>query len=192
MHDPNRLTPYLAEVDSVRKNWTWFLALGLLLVVLGTAVIGSAYYATVFSVILFGFLLLGAGIVQIMQAFLARNWSGLFLALILGVLYIVTGFLCIAKPSSSAITLTFYIAAFCFVAGLFRMIASLILRFDHWGWVFFNGLITFILGLMIFSDWPLSGLWVIGLFVGIDMILSGWSWILLSLAARKPNQSTGA
>ena len=59
------------------------------------------------------------------------------------------------------------------------------MRFEHWGWVLFNGLITFVLGLMIYQQWPLAGLWIIGLFVGIDMILSGWSWLLLSLSARK-------
>jgi uncharacterized membrane protein HdeD (DUF308 family) len=64
------------------------------------------------------------------------------------------------------------------------MLSSVLIRFEQWGWVFFNGLITFLLGVMIYSDWPLSGLWVIGMFIGIDLILTGWSWIVLSLAAR--------
>ena len=167
------LSTYIRDVENIRNNWGWFFALGLLLIALGAAVIGSSYYATVFSVILFGFFLLAAGVIQIAQAFLARKWSGLFLSLLLGVLYIVTGFLCVAKPTVTAIGLTFWIAAFCFVAGLFRMLTSLILRFDQWGWVFFNGLVTFILGVMIYSDWPISGLWVIGIFIGVDLILSG-------------------
>lgn len=172
------------ELDSVRENWNWFLALGILLVLLGAAIIGSSFYATVFSMILFGIFLFSAGIVQIVQAFLARKWTGLFLSLLLGVLYIITGFLCIAKPAVAAISITLWIAAFCLIAGLFRMLASLLFRFDQWGWVFFNGLVTFILGCLIYADWPLSGLWVIGLFIGVDMILAGWSWILLSLTAR--------
>lgn len=182
----NRLTNRLGDIEDIRKNWGWFLALGLLLVVLGCAVIGSTFYATLFSVILLGAFLIAGGVIQFIQGFLARKWSGLFLSILLGILYIVTGFFCVTQPGVAAISITLWIAAFCFIAGLFRMIYSLIMRFDQWGWVFFNGLVTFLLGAMIYADWPLSGLWVIGLFVGIDMILTGWSWILLSLTAREP------
>lgn len=178
------LTNEFRYIDDVRKNWCWFLALGILLVLLGAGVIGSSFYATIFSVFLFGIFLMGAGIVQIIQGFLARKWSGLFLALLIGALYLFTGFICVTKPAIAAISLTLWIAIFCFIAGLFRMITALVLRFDQWGWVFFNGLVTFILGAMIYSDWPLSGLWVIGLFIGIDLILAGWSWVLLSLTAK--------
>lgn len=179
------LNPYFRGIEEVQKNWGWFLGIGIALVVLGSLAIGSAMYVTIFSVFLFGLLLIGAGGVQIVHAFMARQWSGLFLSLLLGLLYLATGVICVSKPSAAAVGLTLWIAAFCFIAGLFRMATSALMRFDHWGWVFFNGLITFILGILILSDWPLSGLWVIGLFVGIDMILSGWSCILLSLAARQ-------
>lgn len=178
------VTNRLKDIEEVRNNWGWFLAFGLLLIALGVGVISSSYYATVFSVVLFGIFLLAAGAVQIVQAFLAQKWTGFFLTLLLGILYLITGFICVAKPAVAAINLTLWIAAFCFIVGIFRMITSLILRNDQWGWVFFNGLITFILGAMIFSDWPLSGLWVIGLFIGIDMILTGWSWVWTSLFVR--------
>lgn len=186
MYDHRKIgvSTYLNEVEDIRRNWSWFFALGILLVILGIAVMSSSFFATVFSVVLFGLFLMGAGIVQVVQAFLARQWKGLFLSLLLGVLYLVVGFLCISRPAVTAINLTLWIAALCFVIGLFRMIYALLLRFDQWGWVFFNGLVTFILGLLIYSDWPFSGLWVIGLFIGIDLLLSGWSWILLSLSAR--------
>lgn len=178
------LIRYAKDVEEVRKNWFWFLALGILLILLGSAVIGSSYYATIFSVMLLGVFLVAGGVLQIVQGFMASKWSGFFLSLLIGVLYLVTGFLCIAKPTTTAVGLTLWISALLFIAGLFRMLSSLILRFEHWGWVFFNGLVTFILGWMIFSSWPISGLWVIGLFIGVDMILAGWSWTLLSLSAR--------
>lgn len=172
------------KIETVRENWGWFLALGILLILLGCSIIGSSFFATIFSVIIFGIFLLCAGVVQIFQAFLARKWSGLFLSLFLGILYIVTGFICLGKPETAAISITLWIAAFCFVVGIFKMISSLLIRFDQWGWVFFNGLVTFLLGAMIYANWPLSGLWVIGLFIGVDLILAGWSWVLLSLTAR--------
>lgn len=181
------LSQHFRDIPGIRSNWGWFFLLGLLLILLGGFLISSGFYGTLLSVMFFGALLVGAGLVQIVQAFLARRWSGLLLSLLLGVLYIVTGFLCISSPGLTALNLTLFIAGFCFVIGLFRMISSLMLHFEQWGWVFFNGLITFILGILIYSQWPVSGLWVIGLFVGIDMILSGWTWILLSFSARQAN-----
>lgn len=177
-------THQLGEVEGISKKWGWFLALGILLVLLGAAAISTAFYSTIFTMIILGFFLLCGGVVQIFQAVLARKWSGFFLALLLGILYIITGFISISKPAEAAVGLTLLIAVLCFVGGLFRMITSLVLRFEYWGWVFFNGLVTFILGILIYSEWPISGLWVIGLFVGIDLILAGWSWILLALSAQ--------
>lgn len=179
-----QLSHRFSDIDDARKNWGWFLALGVLLVLLGIGVMSSAFYATLFSVFLFGTFLLVGGVIQIFQGFMARKWSGLFLSLLLGVLYIIAGGFSMFHPAVAAITLTLWISAFCFIAGLFRMLTALFVRFDQWGWVFFNGLVTFILGAMIYSEWPLSGLWVIGLFVGIDMVLAGWFWVILSLTAR--------
>lgn len=179
------LTPSFREAQDVRGNWGFYLALGILLILLGFGVISTSFYATIFSVIFFGIFLIAGGIVQVVQSFLARKWSGFLMMLLLGVLYILVGFLCVWHPIATAVNLTLWIAAFCFAVGLFRMLSSLIARFDHWGAIFFNGLVTFLLGLMIYIDWPLSGLWVIGLFVGIDMILSGSSWVFLSMSASQ-------
>lgn len=183
-YDSGRMTPYFRDIDEVRRNWGYFLAFGILLIVLGATAIGYSFFTTVFSVVLLGILLLVSGVAQIIQSFWARKWSGLFLSILVGVLYIVTGFLCIARPAASAVSLTLLIAAFCFIGGLYRMLTSAFLQFEKWGWVFFNGLVTFLLGILIYSNWPISGLWVIGLFVGIDMILTGWSWVILSIAAK--------
>lgn len=174
----------LGGIRGIREKWIGFLILGIILSLLGLFVINHAVTATAFSVMLLGILLMAGGVVQIIESFWAHRWSGVFFSLMVGLLYLVTGFICATKPGASALSLTLFIAAFCFLAGLFRMIASLWYRFDQWGWVFFNGLVTFILGWMIFADWPVSGLWVIGLFIGIDMLLAGITWVLLSLKAR--------
>ena len=182
---PTQCPSRACETGYIQKNNSgWFLAFGLLMMVLGIAAVSSAFYATIFSVFLFGLLLIGMGVAQLVQATLAHRWRGFFVSLLLGILYAVTGAMLVVKPATAAVTITFWIAAFCFVAGLFRMLSSLIMRFEKWGWVFFNGLVTFILGILIFSDWPVSGLWIIGLFIGIDMILSGWSWVLLSISPK--------
>lgn len=185
---PSQYPSHIYDDKEIKKNSGWFLAFGLLMIVLGITAVSSAFYATIFSVFLFGLLLIGMGIAQLIQCTLAHKWQGFFVSLLLGVLYTVTGAMLVAKPATAAVTITFWIAAFCFVAGLFRMLSSLILRFEKWGWVFFNGLVTFILGILIFSDWPVSGLWIIGFFIGIDMILSGWSWVLLSISKKRQVQ----
>ncbi|MFI0434652.1 MAG: HdeD family acid-resistance protein [Parachlamydiaceae bacterium] len=175
----------LTRIDSFRERWKSFLILGILLMMLGGGIIASSYNTSIFSIIILGLFLIGGGMIQIMQSILARKWNGLFLSLFLGLFYIITGFMCITKPATAAITITFWISAFFFMVGLFKVLAALILRFDRWKWVFFNGAITFLLGMMIYADWPLSGLWVMALFIGVDLILAGWTWVLLALSARK-------
>ncbi len=172
------------ELHAVRDHWWWFLLLGILLVVLGTVALSAAPFVTLVTVNVFGFLLLGAGIVQIVNSFWAGRWSGLLLHLLIGILYVITGFLIVDRPFKAEIGLTYMIALFLLVAGLFRIVASLLIRFHDWGWVLLNGIITLLLGLMILRQFPSSGLWVIGMFVGIDMLFNGWSWIMLSLGLR--------
>ena len=58
------------------------------------------------------------------------------------------------------------------------------LRLPHWGWPLASGILNVLLGLLIWAQWPLSGLWVIGLFVGIELIFSGWMWVMIALALR--------
>jgi len=179
------VTHYFYEIEEAKKNWGWFLALGVVLALLGAFMIHSAFFATIVSMMAFGAVLIGAGAVQIIQAFMAKKWSGFFLSLLLGVLYCVTGFMSVTKPGMSAAALTLLIATLCLIGGIFRMIASLMIRFEKWGWMFINGAITFILGLMIYSEWPLSGFFVIGLFIGVDLILMGIFWIALAISARR-------
>lgn len=81
--------------------------------------------------------------------------------------------------------LTLMIALFLMVGGIFRMIFAISERFSGWGWVLLNGAVSLMLGLLIYKQWPASGFWVIGTFLGIDLILNGWGWIMLALDARK-------
>jgi uncharacterized membrane protein HdeD (DUF308 family) len=70
------------------------------------------------------------------------------------------------------------------VSGIFRIVGSLMSRFPHWGWIFFGGVVDLLLGILIWRHWPATSLWVIGLFVGIDVIFNGWTWILLALRLK--------
>lgn len=178
--------------EEMRKKWGWFLALGILLIVLGFFAISSAVAVTWLTVEFLGFLLLIGGIAQFIYSFFALKWSGFFLSLLAGILYSVTGFLMVKNPALSALTLTLLLASFYTVAGVFRIIGALTTRFQHWGWVLTSGIISLLLGILIFAEWPISGLWVIGLFIGIDMIFVGWAWVIISLAAHNIDKQKGA
>jgi uncharacterized membrane protein HdeD (DUF308 family) len=176
------------ELHPLRDQWWCFLALGISLVVLGAAAVGSSFYATAGFVVFFGFLLLAGGAIQIVSSFWAGKWSGMLLHLLIGLLYGIVGLMVIDAPLESAIVLTKLIAIFLIVSGIFRIAAALVQRFPDWGWVMLNGGIALLLGLMINRQWPASGFWVIGLFVGIEMIFNGWAWIMLALGLRKINK----
>ena len=172
------------ELAALRPDWHWLLVLGVALITLGTVAIGSSFFVSMVTVVMFGVVLLIGGIVQIVNSFWIGRWSGFLMHLLLALFYIVVGVLMIDSPLESAVALTLMVAAFLVVAGLFRIIASMVLRFPNWGWSLLNGLITLMLGILINKQWPASGLWVIGLFVGIEMILNGWTWVMLALVVR--------
>jgi uncharacterized membrane protein HdeD (DUF308 family) len=71
------------------------------------------------------------------------------------------------------------------VLGTFRALAALVIRFPQWGWALLNGAITLLAGLVIYRHLPYSAPWVVGLLVGLEMLLNGWSWIMLSTALRR-------
>jgi uncharacterized membrane protein HdeD (DUF308 family) len=182
---------HLIGADEIRRSWGWFLALGVILVLLGMMALGWAVLTTLASVVLFGWLLLFGGILSVIHAFMRRRWGGFFLELFAGILYVVIGLMIVGNPAEGAITLTLLIAVFLMIGGIFRILAALTVRFHHWIWVLLNGVISLLLGIMIWSQWPLSGLWVIGLFIGIDMIFYGWSLIMLAMAVRSLPSSSG-
>ena len=153
---PNYLAPHFDHVQDMRSRWFWFLLLGLAMIILGIIAIGSSNYTTLFTVAFLGAVLAVGGIIQIFHSFWVRLWSGFFLSLLVGILYLVTGFLLLVNPTASAITLTLLMALLFLVSGIFRMINSAYLRFHNWGWVFFGGLISFILGWIILSGWPVT------------------------------------
>jgi uncharacterized membrane protein HdeD (DUF308 family) len=182
----------LTGEGELRRSWGWFLALGIVLIVLGTIALGSALLMTVASVFFFGWLLIIGGVMEAVHAFWRKRWAGFFLDLLTGILYVVAGWMMVTNPTESAVLLTLLIAMFLFFEGVFRIVAALAARYPHWGWVLFNGLISVLLGILIWRQWPYSGLWVIGLFIGIEMLLNGWSLVMLSLSARKLPEEVSA
>lgn len=172
-------------LEKLRARSGWIVALGILLAFLGTIAIVADAAMTVVSVIVFAWLLVLAGAAQIVHAFSHRDWQGFLLDLLLGVLYVVTGALLLQSPVQGAETLTLLMAAFFLVSGLFRIGAAIGAALPHRGWLVLSGVVNVVLGGLILAQWPASGLWVIGLFVGIDLLFGGWSLVMLGLSLRR-------
>jgi uncharacterized membrane protein HdeD (DUF308 family) len=180
------------ELDTLRNSWGWFLVLGLALVILGMLAISFAFVASLVTVVTFGILLLASGFVQVASAVWARRWRGFFLHLLVGILYLIVGFFMLERPIEAVAAVTLLVAASLLVGGLFRIIAAVTTQFPNWGWVLLGGVISLLLGIAIWRQWPADALWVIGLFVGIDMIFAGWSWVMLGLAVRSLPRPAGS
>ena len=172
------------ELDALRGNWFWFVILGVSLVVLGTVALGSVVIASLAAAAAIGVLLLLGGVAEAVGAFWCRGWSGFFLELLSGVLSIVVGLLFLRAPADALAALTLLVACFLMVGGFFKIVTAVVYRFAAWGWSLAGGIIDVILGEMIWQEWPASGLWVIGLFVGINLLFRGFNWIALGLALR--------
>ena len=166
------------------QHWGWFLALGIGLLLLGIAAVVRSVRATVISMLFFGWLLVLAGGIEAVQALLVGRWAGFFLHLAAAVLFLVTGLAILRRPVFGAEVATIFMAMFFLISGLFQFIGSVWVEVPGWGWQAVDGLITFVLGVLVLAQWPASGLWVIGLFIGIDLIFYGAAWIALAFGLR--------
>jgi uncharacterized membrane protein HdeD (DUF308 family) len=172
---------------ALKKNWGWLLALGITSIVLGTLGFYMTFAFTLTSVLFFGVLLLVGGVFQLAQAFTCKGWKAVLWHVLIGLLYVAAGIDIIADPVRASAVLTLVLAGILIAVGVSRIIMSFQIRaaVDGWYWSLLSGVISIVLGGMIIAQWPESGLWVIGLFVAIELVFNGWSTIFVALAARR-------
>jgi len=170
---------------SNNPGWGWVLFVGILLLLIGAAAAASPFITTITSVVVFGWLLIFAGIAQLVFSFSYRTTSNFLMHIFTSILTVLIGVLIIANPEVTAITVTLLLAAFFLAAGISRIISALSLRFPQWGWILFGGMLSVVLGALILLHWPSSALWVIGLFIGIELIFTGWTFILAAFVLKK-------
>jgi len=167
------------------RNWGWFLGFGIALMLLGIAAVVRSVTATVASMLFFGWLMVFASLIDLVNAFMVGKWAGFFLHLALAILLGITGVIFINHPMISAEAATLVMSMFFLIAGLYQLVIAFWTHIPGYGWHALNGVITFLLGCLLLAQWPISGLYAIGLFVGIDLILYGWVWAALALDLRK-------
>jgi len=180
--DPSSST----ELALLSGHWFKFLLAGSLIAGLGVFAIGWACLTTLtlVTVWIFGCFLIAGGLTEIAAAFWAGRWRGRMLHLLVGAMYLLIGFMFVSEPKDSAVRLTLIIAIFLMVGGAFRIMHSISEPGPARGTILLGGLISLLLGISVYRQWPVSGLWVIGLFIGVEMLFSGLAWISLALAAR--------
>lgn len=179
------ISVHLIGLDELKKRAAGFVGLGILLVALGVLALTWAMAFTIASVLFFGFLMIVGGVLQVVHSLLSRSWGGHFLDLLIGLLNVSVGLMIVGNPGAAAVALTLLIALFLILGGVFRVALAATIPFHHVGWLLLHGVISLLLGVLILQQWPLSGLQVIGLFIGIDMLFNGWTLIMLGMVARR-------
>ena len=175
-------------IEQLKENSNWYLVLGIGLVILGFLAITYAVAATLFSVVWFGAFLISVGIFEIIKSFKLKKYKNFALHLILGSLYALSGLFIAFYPTVNALSLTLLLAIFFIISGILKIAFAIKNKPIHKGWLIFNGILTLLIGFLIWQQWPYSGLWAIGMLVGVDAIMTGWTWIILALRVKQLSQ----
>lgn len=162
------------------------IAWGVLLVIFGVVAISSPFVAAVAVNALIAWLIILAGCVHAMLAFRAHTAAGVLWKLLVGVAYIAIGLYLFWHPLLGVASLTLLLGSLFVIEGVLDVILYFQMRpLSGVAWILFDGLVTLLLGLLIWIQWPSSSAWVIGTLVGISMIMSGVTRVMLSLAVRR-------
>lgn len=182
-------TPKLSpgvDMAPLRARWGWIVALGFAYLVTGLIALGSILAATVASVFLVGIMMIVAGGAQIINAFQLKSWGRSLIWALLGALYIVAGFATFENPLLAASVFTLILGAALVASGLVRLfVASSVKHESPWLWLLISSAITVLLGLLILAHWPVNSVYILGLFLGLDLVMAGAAWIGFGIALRR-------
>lgn len=176
--------------DSLQHHWGWLLGLGTLLLVMGCIGLGMDIGLTLVSMYFFAALLIVSGVSHFIDAFRFKRWKGAIWQILISILYLIGAGITLYDPFLASTIITALLAWVLIIIGVTRMIMVMQLRnVKGWGWLLLAGVSAIILGVLILMQWPTSGLWVIGMFIAIDMIVSGWTYIFIALTLRAAEKS---
>ena len=179
-------TVHDTALEPLRAKSGWIIALGVVFVIAGIIALGSVVMATAATVFVVGIMMVIAGVAEVINAFQIKTWGKFLLWLLLGALYIVAGFFAFENPLLAAAVLTLLLGFSLLVSGIMRIVLAFSMQETMpWIWVAFSGVITFLLGLLIVAKWPVSSLYVLGIFLGVDLVIAGAGWIGVGLGLRR-------
>src|SRR5262245_15434706 len=170
----------------VKESLGWAVGLSVLMIVAGCLAIIVPAGAGIAVAVLVAWMLILSGGVHLVFAWHTRTAGGFIWELLLGVLYLVAGAYVLVQPVTGLASLTLALTIYLFAEGIFEFILSFLLRtLPGSTWLTLDGIITLILAVLIWRTWPSSAEWVIGTLVGVSMLFSGLTRLMLSLAARR-------
>jgi uncharacterized membrane protein HdeD (DUF308 family) len=173
-------------VASMQANWGWLLALGIVFLIGGILAIAAPGIASITVTLVVAVVFVWIGIMQVIQAFSDRSWGGFAWQLIIGIVILLGGIAVYWNPLLGTLTLTLVVAAMFIAKGIFQLILGFRMR-PHGGsgWIIAAGILSILVGVLIWAGWPISGLWALGTLAGISLIFTGWSYIAMALAVRR-------
>jgi len=169
--------------ETIRRQWTSFVAFGVALIALGFIALGAIGFATPPSAFLVGEFLVLAGLIKTTEASRLRSWGGFTHLRLAGLVSLVVGLVMLANPAASERSLTLVMATFFTTAGIVRLAAARSSRFPGRPHAMTSDAVTLLLGVVIGIGWPVSGAWTVGTFVAIDLIFDGWSLVMAGVLA---------
>lgn len=168
--------------EYLQMHWRLFVAEGVFFIILGLCAIMVPQFFTVAIVVFLGWILLFGGTVHVSRAFVFQNMPGFGGWLFMGILQVLVGLLFITKPVAGALTLTMLMTVFFALEGIAKISLALMMRpLANWGFILFSGFTALVFALIIWFSWSESAHWLLGLFLGINMIFLGWSLVKISL-----------
>jgi uncharacterized membrane protein HdeD (DUF308 family) len=179
------LTALVAEErESIRRSWGWFVAVGILFVLLGIAGLVFVGIATLVSVLFVGWAFVIAGLAEIANTIFRKGWSGFWLDLIVGIVTLMAGLFIVVQPLVGAKVLTIFIGVMFLIGGIFRLAAGIAMKNPYSGWFIVHGIVSLILAMLILAEWPYSSMWVIGTLVSIELLFDGLRLLSFGFAVK--------
>jgi uncharacterized membrane protein HdeD (DUF308 family) len=173
------------RVTMFQRRWGWLLLLGIVQMICGAFALSVPVAATLAATIIFGAVMVASGVMQVVHVFSVRNWKGVILHSLSALLYIGAGVLVLLFPLRGALTLTIVVAVLLIADGVVRSMLALRVRpLDGWGWFLAAGLASIVVGVLLMSGWPITGLWAIGVLLGVNLLFSGITLSALAITFR--------
>ena len=177
----------------IAEKWGWFLALGIVLILVGIAAICFPLVSTIAAKFFLGWLFLIGGVFLIIHAFSAQGWGGFLWSLLIGVLYLIAGGYLAFFPLTGLLTLAILLAILFVAEGIMEIIMAFRVHpSDGRIWLLLSGIAALVVGVLIFLGLPSSAGWALGLLVGINLLFSGWSYVFLAMSGRKAKEAVAA
>lgn len=173
------------SITETKNSINGSLLTGILLVVLGIAGIAIPAVSTIVAETWLAIILTSAGVTKLVYTFQTRNDDGFIWKLLLSILYIATGVILFFYPLTGVLTLTLLLGSFLLTEGVFELILSFKLKGQpNSPWVLTNAIMTLLLGVIVWLQWPSDAPWLIGTLVGASVLFTGVSRVMLSVKAR--------